>query len=219
MNKLKLFERVFPLSFCLFILISLPASANEALILAGGQQAMVCKSCHQMTPNGVTLVGPPLWGLAEREIASINSFNYSDGLKQYEGKWNAQRLDAFLASPSEFAPGTKMTFPGIKDPGTRAAIIAWLATQNPVPPNWLTPAAQLPVKSAGDGILLPGENMELVAAVCSSCHSLHLVAQQGLSKASWDETLQWMVDEQGMNELTAEDHEAILIYLSTYYGL
>lgn len=217
MNKRKLFERVFPLSF--YLLISLPLSANDALILAGEQQAMVCKSCHQFSPNGVEVIGPPLWGLADRNIASFDGFNYSDALKQIKGKWNAPKLDAFLASPSEFALGTKMVFPGVTDPGARAAIIAWLATKNPVPPNWITQASGSPVKSAGDGILTPGENMDLVAAVCSACHSLHLVAQQGLSKASWDETLQWMIDEQGMDELNAEDREAILVYLSTYYGL
>nr|WP_238967248.1 hypothetical protein [Vibrio alginolyticus] len=84
----------------------------------------------------------------------------------------------FLASPPEFAPGTNMVFPGVKDPGARAAIIAWLATQNPTPPDWNTVSSEVEVKSAGDGILAPGENMELVAAVCSACHSLHMITQQ-----------------------------------------
>ncbi|MCR9326186.1 hypothetical protein NDJ14_14125 [Vibrio alginolyticus] len=84
----------------------------------------------------------------------------------------------FLASPPEFAPGTNMVFPGVKDPGARAAIIAWLATQNPTPPDWNTVSSEVEVKSAGDGVLAPGENMELVAAVCSACHSLHMVTQQ-----------------------------------------
>jgi cytochrome c len=218
-SQTQLFERVFPLSFFLGLVLSSTTMANEALIEAGAKQVMVCKACHQIKPDGETLVGPPLWGLANRDIAGYESFEYSEGLKQQQGKWNAEKLNAFLASPSEFAPDTKMVFPGVADAGARAAIIAWLATQNAETPDWILATSGAPVKSPGEGILAPGDNMELVAAVCSACHSLHLVKQQGLSKESWDETLEWMVDEQGMDELAPEDHEAVLVYLSTYYGL
>ncbi|MCG9227784.1 c-type cytochrome [Vibrio diabolicus] len=212
-------ERGFPLSFTFLALLSYSALANnDELIAAGEQQAMVCKACHQFEPNGVSVVGPPLWGLAERDIASFASFNYSEAIKQHQGQWDAEKLDAFLASPSGFAPGTNMVFPGVKDPGARAAIIAWLATKNPTPPDWNTTSSEMEVKSPGDGILRPRENMELVAAVCSACHSLHMVTQQGLSRQRWDETLDWMIEEQGMDELPGDDREAILKYLSTYYG-
>ncbi len=216
LNKIK--ERVFPLSAVLIALSSGVTFANEALIAAGEQQAMVCKACHQFEPNGVTVVGPPLWGLAERTIASFEGFNYSEGIKQHQGNWDAAKLDAFLASPADFAPGTNMVFPGVKDPGARAAIIAWLATKNPTPPNWATSSSGMEVKSAGDGILTPGENMELVAAICSACHSLHMVSQQGLSRSRWDKMLDWMIEEQGMEELSQDDREAVLDYLSMYYG-
>ncbi|UIP29880.1 c-type cytochrome [Photobacterium sp. TLY01] len=219
MNRASFIERVIPLSFSLLLFSSLPLSADETLIAAGEQQALVCKACHQVEPNGVTAIGPPLWGLAERNIASAEGFQYSEALKQHQGQWDAAKLDAFLASPSEFAPGTKMVFPGVKDPGARAAIIAWLATKNPTPPDWITESAGDPVKSPGEGILAPGENMALVASACSACHSLHLVTQQGLSKERWDELLTWMVEEQGMDELAPDDREAILVYLSTYYGM
>lgn len=211
--------RVIPLSFVVAMLVSLPSIADEALIQAGEQQAMVCKACHQFEPYGIAVVGPPLWGIAQRDIASAEGFNYSDALKKLDGKWDANKLDAFLLAPSEYAPGTNMVFPGIKDPGARAAIIAWLATKNPTPANWVTKSAGSVIKSVGDGILAPGENMALVASVCSACHSLHLVAQQGLSKQRWDETLDWMVEEQGMDELNPDDREAVLVYLSTYYGM
>lgn len=74
-------ERVLPLAFTLLALLSDPVLAsNDELIAAGEQQAMVCKACHQFEPNGVTVVGPPLWGLAERNIASFEGFNYSNGI-------------------------------------------------------------------------------------------------------------------------------------------
>ena len=218
MKSNKIRGRVFPLSVTLVSLFSGLTAANEELIVAGEQQAMVCKACHQFEPNGVPVVGPPLWGLAERDIASFEGFNYSEGLKQHRGKWDAEKLDTFLSSPTDFATGTNMVFPGVKDPGARAAIIAWLATKNPTPPNWDTSSSGMEVKSAGDGILTPGENMELVAAICSACHSLHMVSQQGLSRSRWDKMLDWMIEEQGMEELAGDDREAVLDYLSMYYG-
>lgn len=60
--------------------------------------------------------------------------------------------------------------------------------------------------------------MDLVAAVCSVCHSLYMVTQQGLSRKRWDKMLNWMIEEQGMEELSANDRKAVLDYLSTYYG-
>ncbi|MDO6706953.1 c-type cytochrome [Photobacterium sp. 1_MG-2023] len=218
MTMASLCERVIPLSFLLNVWVCLPLSANESLISAGEAQGLVCKACHQLEAEGVVVVGPPLWGLADRPIASFDGFQYSDALKQQQGKWNADKLDAFITSPEDFAPGTNMLFPGVKDPGARAAIIAWLATKNPSPPDWSTPFAGEPVKSPGEDILAPGENMTLVATACSACHSLHLVTQQALSQERWDELLVWMVEEQGMAEPEPSDREAILTYLSTYYG-
>ncbi len=51
---------------------------------------------------------------------------------------------------------------------------------------------------------------------CSPCHSIRLVVQQRLDRESWDETLTWMVEEQDMPELEAEDRALILDYLSTH---
>jgi len=51
-------------------------------------------------------------------------------------------------------------------------------------------------------------------AVCSACHSFALVAQQGMSRDRWDETLQWMTERQGMTELPKNLRAVILEYLS-----
>ena len=211
-------ERVIPLCLLLMSWVGFSAHADDALIKAGETQAMVCKACNQFEPDGQPLVGPPLWGLADRKVGGYPDFKYSEALKGRQGHWDAKSLDSFLTSPADFAPGTNMVFPGVADPGARAAIIAWLATKNPSPPDWTTQSAGSPVKSVGDGILTPGDNMALVASVCSACHSLHLVKQQGLSRDSWQETLEWMVDEQGMEPLEPEDLNAVLDYLATYYG-
>lgn len=62
----------------------------------------------------------------------------------------------------------------------------------------------------------PGK--EEVFYTCHACHSIRLVTQQRLSRERWDHLLDWMVEEQGMAELEAEDRLLILDYLATTYG-
>lgn len=67
--------------------------------------------------------------------------------------------------------------------------------------------------------LAPGTGREEVFYACNVCHSLMLVTQQGMNRERWDETLEWMVEEQGMNEI--EDiatRERILDHLATHFG-
>ena len=67
--------------------------------------------------------------------------------------------------------------------------------------------------------LPPGPGREEVFYTCNACHSLMLVTQQGMNRDRWDETLEWMVEEQGMSEI--EDlttRNLILDYLSTHFG-
>ena len=40
-------------------------------------------------------------------------------------------LGDWLENPRRFAPGTRMGFPGIADPATRAAVVAYLETLHP----------------------------------------------------------------------------------------
>ena len=54
---------------------------------------------------------------------------------------------------------------------------------------------------------------------CNACHSLKLVTQQGTSRERWDETLQWMMEEQGIAEIEdALMRDRILDYLSIRFG-
>ncbi len=66
--------------------------------------------------------------------------------------------------------------------------------------------------------LPPGPGREEVFYTCSACHSLSIVKQQRLSRKDWDETLSWMVEEQGMAELTKEELKTILNYLFRNFG-
>ncbi len=68
------------------------------------------------------------------------------------------------------------------------------------------------------GGLSKGPGQEEVFYTCSVCHSIMLVVQQRLTREDWDETLVWMVEEQGMPELEPAERELILDYLGTYLG-
>jgi cytochrome c len=80
-------------------------------------------------------VGPPLYGVVGRPVASIAGFAYSDVLKGMGGDWTYDKIFSFIKSPKGMEPGTKMTFPGESDEHKRADILAYLQTlsDNPVP--------------------------------------------------------------------------------------
>jgi cytochrome c2 len=106
------------------------ASAQAAIVPdehAGAEiYNAVCKGCH-----GVA-IAPPLRGIIDRPIASVASFpGYSAGLKSKRSMtWTASNLDAFLTSPTTFAPGTLMV-QTIPEAQRRADLIAYLGSMSP----------------------------------------------------------------------------------------
>jgi len=82
-----------------------------------------CGDCHTVDPPSGT--APALKGVVGRKVASLPDFQYSDALKAKGGSWDEAALDAFIASPKTYAPGTQMTA-GAADPADRKAIIDYL---------------------------------------------------------------------------------------------
>ena len=76
------------------------------------------------------MTGPNLHGVFGRRTASVAGFKYSDALMGANFVWEPKHLDEWLTKPQDFLPGTKMTFPGLKDPKDRTDLIAFLMTES-----------------------------------------------------------------------------------------
>ena len=109
-----------------FLALAAAAVATPSLAADGAKLfALQCKSCHGAKS---TLMGPALDGVAGAKIAARTDFKYSAGLKAKSGTWTAANLDAYLAKPAGFAPGTRMTT-AVTNADSRKAIVDYLATQ------------------------------------------------------------------------------------------
>jgi len=105
---------------------SLGALLAEADVDKGKKAAKKCAACHTFDEGGANRVGPNLYGIVNGDAAHIDGFAYSDALKEMEGGWTFEALDAFIANPRVAVPGTKMAFAGIRRPGERADLLLYL---------------------------------------------------------------------------------------------
>jgi cytochrome c len=94
----------------------------------GAQTAKQCQACHNFQEGQGAKIGPDLYGVVGRPIASVQGFNYSAALKGKQGSWTVDLLNTWLTKPSAFAPGTAMTFAGLANEKQRADVIAYLNT-------------------------------------------------------------------------------------------
>lgn len=107
------------------------ASSEESEELEVPEAFEVCISCHAYLPREPPLDGPSLWGVFGRRIASVESFEYSAGLRGVAGHWDRPTLDRFLAAPGLFAPGIRMTFGGVRNAADRAVVLDFLESLAP----------------------------------------------------------------------------------------
>ncbi|GAA0313065.1 c-type cytochrome [Rhodovulum strictum] len=102
----------------------LMASADPA---RGERAFRDCQACHRVE-EGVHAVGPSLYGVIGRDIASFDDFRYSAAFSGLEGVWTPERIDALITNPQGFARGTAMTYSGMRRASDRADLIAYLQT-------------------------------------------------------------------------------------------
>ncbi|MEO0328421.1 MAG: cytochrome c family protein [Pseudomonadota bacterium] len=104
------------------------AMLASADITKGESVAKKCSACHTFDSGGGNKVGPALYGVVERPIASADGFGYSSALSAFaEAKtWTYEELNGFLWKPKTYVKGTSMGFAGLKKVQDRADIVAYL---------------------------------------------------------------------------------------------
>jgi len=119
----------------------------SASIDHGTQIAKQCQLCHNLGKGEGAKIGPDLYGVVGRQVATQPGFSYSAPLKAKGGTWTFDALDKWLTNPRADVPGTAMTFAGISSEKQRADLIAYLNSNsaNPLP---LPKAAANPAPAA-----------------------------------------------------------------------
>ena len=93
-----------------------------------------CRTCHYPEQGIGHNNGPALWNILGQTAGTQPGFDgYSETMKQSGVVWNEAYLDAWLANPDAFMPGTTMIALPIEDAQHRADIIAYLKTFAPKP--------------------------------------------------------------------------------------
>lgn len=124
--------------------VPLPALLAKGDAGKGQKLAKKCAACHTFDSGGANKIGPNLHGIVGKSLAGVDGFAYSAALKDKGGSWGYEELDGFLASPKGFAPGTKMSFAGVKKPQQRADLILYLRSLGGSPP----PLPEAPTEKA-----------------------------------------------------------------------
>jgi cytochrome c2 len=82
-----------------------------------------CAVCHRIDADGPESSGPALWGIDGADKASSPWFGYSPALATAEGSWSVADIDAYLADPVGYLPGTSKTLSQVRDADERRRII------------------------------------------------------------------------------------------------
>ncbi len=106
----------------------LPVLLAKADAAAGEKQSKKCAACHNLKEGAGAKIGPDLYDVVGRKVASAAGFGYSDGMKKHGGDWTFEELFHFIENPRGYISGTAMSFAGIKDPQQRADLIVFLNT-------------------------------------------------------------------------------------------
>ena len=85
-----------------------------------------CSACHSVTEGGPNKVGPNIWNIVGKKVASNDGFGYSEAMIELGGVWDIDSLESFISDPKGYLPGTKMSFSGIKKSGKRSDLVKYL---------------------------------------------------------------------------------------------
>ncbi len=105
------------------------ASLYAAASVSAGQGffAQQCAACHSINKGGANGVGPNLYGVMQDKMFAKAGYGFSSAVKsKAAGNWTPHLMNQWLYNPMKYAPGTRMSYPGIKSNQMRANVIAYL---------------------------------------------------------------------------------------------
>jgi cytochrome c len=175
-------------------IIPLIASADVAKGQAFVQQQ--CSACHTLNQGGAAGVGPNLYGVMGAPMFAAAGYSFSAAAKgKASGNWNYDNINEWLANPQAFAPGTTMSYSGIKNTQTRADAVAYLrslaASPIALPTAADVKAASAPPPAAATAAATPAapppapsidtmfatadvtKGQAFVQQQCAACHTLN----------------------------------------------
>ena len=124
----------FALLLATALLAAAPLAAGAADVNNGQRLfASRCASCHAVGPSARAGFGPQLNAVFGRRAGSTPDFCYSPAIVKSGIVWNDKTLTAFIDSPSELVPGTKMRFWGMSDTKQVGDLLAYLRSLPRVP--------------------------------------------------------------------------------------
>jgi cytochrome c len=152
-----------------------------------------CVACHSVEP-GVHLTGPSLAHVWQRRAGTIEGFTrYSEPLKRATVVWDAPTLDRWLQDPQAIVPGNVMAFPGLKDEGQRADLMAYLRAVD---------AGQAPPPAPGGRMMADPVRPDLktlgperrVKAIRHCGDGYHVTTEDGRTVPFWEFNLRFKTD-------------------------
>lgn len=66
-------------------------------------------------------------------------------------------------------------------------------------------------------VLPDGPGRDETFYACTPCHGSALMRAQGMTRAQWDATIDWMIERHGMPEMDPADRQLVLDYLAQHY--
>ncbi|QEE36723.1 cytochrome c family protein [Octadecabacter sp. SW4] len=94
-------------------------------VSAGEGLWRTCRACHALEA-GENGTGPYLIGVVGRDVGAAEGYGYSGALTAVADVWTPENLNLFLENPKGYAPGTAMSYNGMRKIEDRANLIAYL---------------------------------------------------------------------------------------------
>jgi mono/diheme cytochrome c family protein len=95
--------------------------------------------------------------------------------------------------------------------------LAWLAMVGLL---WMAPAGAQTTFTPRDESpedFIAGTGRDETFYTCTACHGFKLVAQQGMTRAQWEDSINLMIRRHNMPTLDGKDRDVVLNYLEAAY--